>query len=322
MWDDKSGYDHVRLSPDSRTYFSPQWNGWSFVFNTLPFGWKASAYLYHFVSLISTGYIRFRGIPCSQYIDIHHFGELQIRRTAPPCSRSGFQPAQAALYIACYILIDLGYFIGLKKSTLLPTQTPIFLGCIIDSTKTAFLMPLDKKIKFASLREDLLSHKTVSLKSLQKFVGKINSFTLVVPAARLYSRAACLAMSKALKSPRAIPVSSDLRQELEHWRFLDSWSGFLPWWKDEKHFQLTVFSDASRSGWGGILRLPSQLQQEFCGHWDLHEGDLLIIAREAFRFFLCWLVQTWFSRGSPHPACFYAEQCFFSYHLCSECHLW
>ena len=139
-------------------------------------------------------------------------------------------------------------------------------------------MPLDKK--FASLREDLLSHKTVSLKSLQKFVGKINSFTLVVPAARLYSRAACLAMSMALKSPRAIPVSSDLRQELEHWRFLDSWCVFLPW-KDEKHFQLTVFSDASKSGWGGILGLHGQPQQEFRGHWDLHEGDLPIIVKEA-----------------------------------------
>ena len=33
-------------------------------------------------------------------------------------------------------------------------------------------MPPDKKSKFASLREDLLSHKTVSLKSMQKFVGK------------------------------------------------------------------------------------------------------------------------------------------------------
>ena len=87
-------------------------------------------------------------------------------------------------------------------------------------------------------------------------------------------------MSKALKSPRAIPVSSDLREELEHWRFLDSWSGFLPW-KDEKHFQLTVFSDASKSGWGGILRLPGQPQQEFRGHWDLHEGDLPIIVKEA-----------------------------------------
>ena len=167
MWDDKSGYDHVRLSPDSRTYFSPQWNGWSFVFNTLPFGWKASAYLYHFVSLISTGYIRFRGVPCSQYIDIHHFGELQIRRTAPPCSRSGFQPAQAALYIACYILIDLGYFIGLEKSTLLPTQMPIFLGYIVDFPKTAFLMPLNKRLSSLFLEKVCSATKRYLLSSFR-----------------------------------------------------------------------------------------------------------------------------------------------------------
>ena len=278
--DDKSGYDHIRLSTESRTYFGLEWSGWFFVFNTLPFGWKASAYLYHSVGLVATSYIRSHGVPCSQYIDDRHFGQLQVRRNAPPCSWSDFQRAQAALYIACYILIDLGYFIGLKKSTLVPTQAPIFLGYIIDSVKTAFLMPPDKKIKFASLREDLLSHKTVSLKSLQKFVGKINSFTLVVPAARLFSRVACLAMSRASKSPRAIPVSRELKAEFEHWRFLDSWSGFLPW-KDEKHFQLDVFSDASDSGWGGILRLPDQPRQELHGHWDLSESDLPIVVKEA-----------------------------------------
>ena len=80
-----------------------------------------------------------------------------------------------------------------------------FLGYVIDSVKTAFLMPLDKKITFASLRERLLSHKTVSLKSRQKFVGKINSFTLVVLAARLYSGVSCLAMSKASKSCSHFP---------------------------------------------------------------------------------------------------------------------
>ena len=277
--DDKSGYDHVLLSTESRTYFGLEWRGWYFVFNTLPFGWKASAYLYHSIGLVATSHIRSHGVPCSQYIDDRHFGQLQIRRDAPPCSWSDFQRAQAALYIACYVLIDLGYFIGLQKSTLVPTQAPIFLGYIIDSVKSAFLMPPDKKIKFASLREDLLSHKSVSLKSLQKFVGKINSFTLVVPAARLFSRAACLAMSRASRSPRAIPVSRELKAELELWRFLDSWSGFLPW-RDEKHSQLDVFSDASDSGWGGILRLPDQPQQELHGHWDLSERDLPIVVKE------------------------------------------
>ncbi|XP_044173521.1 uncharacterized protein LOC122957467 [Acropora millepora] len=277
--DDKSGYDHVLLSTESRTYFGLEWRGWYFVFNTLPFGWKASAYLYHSIGLVATSHIRSHGVPCSQYIDDRHFGQLQIRRDAPPCSWSDFQRAQAALYIACYVLIDLGYFIGLQKSTLVPTQAPIFLGYIIDSVKSAFLMPPDKKIKFASLREDLLSHKSVSLKSLQKFVGKINSFKLVVPAARLFSRAACLAISRASRSPRAIPVSRELKAELELWRFLDSWSGFLPW-RDEKHSQLDVFSDASDSGWGGILRLPDQPQQELHGHWDLSERDLPIVVKE------------------------------------------
>jgi len=87
-------------------------------------------------------------------------------------------------------------------------------------------------------------------------------------------------MSRPSKSPRAIPVSRELKAELEHWRFLDSWSGFFPW-KDEKHFQLKVFSDASDSGWGGILRLPDQPQQELHGHWDLSESDLPIVVKGA-----------------------------------------
>ena len=41
--DDKSGYDHMELSEESRKYFCLQWRGWYFVYNTIPFGWKGSA---------------------------------------------------------------------------------------------------------------------------------------------------------------------------------------------------------------------------------------------------------------------------------------
>jgi hypothetical protein len=43
--DDKSGYDHILLDEDSRTYFGLQFGGFYFVFNTIPFGFKASAYM-------------------------------------------------------------------------------------------------------------------------------------------------------------------------------------------------------------------------------------------------------------------------------------
>ena len=45
--DDKSGHDHICLSPSSTTLFGLSWKGCYFVYNTLPFGWKASAYVYH-----------------------------------------------------------------------------------------------------------------------------------------------------------------------------------------------------------------------------------------------------------------------------------
>ena len=46
-FDETSGYDHVRLHPFRSTFFGLQWAGWYFVYATLPFGSKASAYVYH-----------------------------------------------------------------------------------------------------------------------------------------------------------------------------------------------------------------------------------------------------------------------------------
>lgn len=44
--DDKSGYDHIVLSETFRKYFRIQFAGWYFVYNTLPFCFKTSAYIY------------------------------------------------------------------------------------------------------------------------------------------------------------------------------------------------------------------------------------------------------------------------------------
>ena len=43
--DDKSGYDHILPTEESRTFFGIQWGGWYFTYNTLPFGWKISPYV-------------------------------------------------------------------------------------------------------------------------------------------------------------------------------------------------------------------------------------------------------------------------------------
>ena len=115
--DDKSGYNHILLSEDSRTFFGMQWGGWFFTYNTLPFGWKISSYVYHTTGLLASNYF-----PCLLYIDDRHNGELQV-----PLGKGKYASlttvderhqaaARSAIFLVAYHLVKLGYFLGLEKS--------------------------------------------------------------------------------------------------------------------------------------------------------------------------------------------------------------
>ena len=66
--DEKSGYDHVRLTEESQTYFGLQFGGWIMSYTTLVFGWKASPYVYQTIGMRVTSYMRNLGIRNLQYI--------------------------------------------------------------------------------------------------------------------------------------------------------------------------------------------------------------------------------------------------------------
>ena len=122
--DDKRGYDHIDLSEESRKYFGLQWQGWYFVYNTIPFGWKGSAYVYHSIGMAATSYIRSLGVPCSQYIDDRHIWQLcpSPKYRSSVVDWSDLEFVNAVIFIAAFVLISLGYHIGLSKSTLIPAQ--------------------------------------------------------------------------------------------------------------------------------------------------------------------------------------------------------
>ena len=280
--DDKSGYDHVALSEDSYTFFGLEWQGWYFVFRTIPFGWKASAYLYHTIGLTATSYIRSLGVPCSQYIDDRHVGQLAVSNASLAVSPtwSDFELAEAAVFICAAVLVSLGYFLGLSKSTLIPSRIVKFLGFLVNSELCAFILPADKKEKFAVLREHVLSNRTVSIKTLQRLAGKISSFCIAVPAARLFAREIYRATAGFLKSSRLIKVAGDLKKEIEYWRFLDSWEGHLPW-LPEYHVCLKVFSDASDFAWNGIISIPGRPPFKTRDYWKPEMLHLPIVVKEA-----------------------------------------
>ena len=119
-----------------------------------------------------------------------------------------------------------------------------FLGFICDSVCQAFFIPEDKKVKFAALREDILLSPFVTPKTLQRFSGKVISFSLAIPGCKLHVCDIFKAISCVSGSTQpSIKVEADLHAEIEYWPFLDHWKDCLPW-RTELHTVVTLYCDA------------------------------------------------------------------------------
>ena len=146
-----------------------------------------------------------------------------------------------------YYLVQLGYFLGLSKSILFPAQVVPFLGFLSDSIRQAFCLIPAKEGKFLTLVRQILGCSIVSVKTLQRLVGKCVSFSPAIPGALLFTREMNLAISKGLRTHRLIKMDRNLRDEIAYWLFLETWNDPLPW-KDEPHVQISLASDASGFG--------------------------------------------------------------------------
>lgn len=161
---DKSGYDHIQLSVDSRTFFGFEWGGWFFVNCCIPFGWKSSAYLYHSTGLLASHYLRSLGIPSSLYIDDRHSTQLSFPNGCLPVTYQNLPSqdsinlalANAAIFLTCFILSSLGHFIGLEKSTLVPCKSLTWVLFPILRNRPSFYCLTRRQVSFLLFSSGLL----------------------------------------------------------------------------------------------------------------------------------------------------------------------
>ena len=218
--DDKLGYDHVLLTEESMQYFGIRWGDWWLVCATLPFGWKNSPFVYQTLRLPATHFFRNTGIACPLYIDDRLNGEIFTNEgywSRPIAERDAVynkQSAEAALYIVCNLLIHLGYFLGLGKCVLRPTNCITYLGMEVNSSLQAFQIPVEKKVNFAALREEVLSGSVnIPVKTLQRLMGKAICFSLAFPGAKFFIREIATAAGLASGSGLA-KITPALREEI------------------------------------------------------------------------------------------------------------
>ena len=190
------------------------------------------------------------GIPCLLYIDDRHNGDISFSRVtqvyaALPSDREGaFARASSAVFIVCYTLSKLGYFIGLKKSILVPRQcsVPWFWHRLCPSS---FHPSRGKKTQTHCSRGACFIFKHSGCKDLTAFRWEVHLFLICGPRrVFVYSNEVNLAISRGLRSSRQLRVAGPLLEVVQHWTFLRSWHGCLPWLK-ESHTQIQLASDAS-----------------------------------------------------------------------------
>ncbi|CAH3107653.1 unnamed protein product [Porites lobata] len=141
----------------------------------------------------------------------------------------------------------------------------------ITNERQAFILLPHKKEKFIRLVKEILHRHCLDLLTLQRLSGKSMSMSLAVPGARLYVNEINLAVSGATRSSRPLKMSPALKKEIEHWLFLESWDGFLPW-RSEKHTHVKLFSDSSHFAWGGALS-PNAIEVKVYDYWDASIGN-------------------------------------------------
>ena len=101
------------------------------------------------------------------------------------------------------------------------------LAFFVDSVHQAFLLIEEKKQKCLSLTRHVLGSSFTDVETLQRLSGKYMSFALPVPGARLFIDEINIAIGNAHHSSRSIFVSGSLKDEIQHWLFLESWTGHL-----------------------------------------------------------------------------------------------
>ena len=123
-----------------------------------------------------------------------------------------------------------------------------------------------------------MSRSVLSVKTLQRLVGKYVSLSIAVPGALLFTREMNNVISKALRTSRPVKMYPVLREEISHWFFLETWEDPLLW-REERHTQVSLASDASASGWGGLVLSSSTTHVS--DYWTTTEQGLDISTREA-----------------------------------------
>lgn len=236
----QDAYYMIPIHESHTKYLRFSWVGQLFEFVCLPFGLNIAPWIFTKVVKPIVSKLRSQGLMSVVYLD----DWLCLGKSKEDCEQSLIKTKQ--------LLETLGFMINSQKSKLIPQKRCKYLGFILNSESMSIELPENKKRGLLQLIKEVRSMEEISIRKFSQLIGTMN--------------AACPAIQygwchvKSLERQRYLALLRsngryDVRMKLNPEILPD-----LDWWERgilssenlirEMTFSKTIFSDASRTGWG------------------------------------------------------------------------
>ena len=270
--DFSDAYYSVPIRESDQKYLRFQYKGKRYQYLVLPNGLSSGPRDFTKITKALFGYLREIGYQNTFYIDDSFLIEISFQRC--------FDNMMATVDYST----KAGFVVNPDKSVLWPTQILTYLGFILNTLDMTVRPTKEKTEKIKKLITSCLLKKDFTIQSIAELVGKLVALFPGVTHAKLFYRQLDIEKSAALKLSRGnyeatMQISAEARQDL-HW-FLDNLDGaFVD--VSVKNPDFVLKTDASNSGWGGILQCSnsSTTISQTRGQWTNAEKGLHINLKE------------------------------------------
>lgn len=261
----RHAYYSVPIAEEQQKFFCFKWQDTVFQFTCLPNGVAEGPRL--FTKLMKPVYaaLRKKGYGITSFID----DTLICNRTRQGCLDCIEDTVQT--------LRNLGFCINLDKSVLVPTRCIEYLGNIIDTNSMTVYLPIRRVEKIVQGCKKLLYKERDSIREVARITGLMVAAFPAVTMGKLHYRELEKGKIAALQKEngnfdKIMCITRDMKVD-------------LTWWVNNIATQsrqiirtgteVEIYTDASSSGWGGLLD-----HQSAGGSWSVQEKQLHINALE------------------------------------------
>ncbi|XP_057327400.1 uncharacterized protein LOC130668903 [Microplitis mediator] len=267
----EDAYFLLSICISSRKFLRFRYQSQLYEFLCLPFGLATAPFVFTKVLKPVLNLLRKRG-----YVSVVYLDDIL-------CIGPDFLSCNKNVVETIKLLESLGFIINRRKSVLIPSKKCQFLGFWINSERLTLELPELKRLKILELVKTMRKKKECKIRDLAKFIGNLIAACPAIKYGWLYT--------KAFERDKYLALVENENDYEGKVQLKENLTEDFAWWEKNilssvnifgaHQYERTIFSDASRSGWGASCN-----NKQSHSFWSIEERKFHINFLELLAVFL------------------------------------